>query len=822
MKRLCSFRLPFFLFVSLLLLLGFRPFDDPFANRLIARLTAYIREFPTEKVYLHTDRDQYLPGETVWLSGYLFDGITHRVDSVSGVLYVELINPVSQQRVLRTQLRATAGQAPGQLNLPDSLKAGLYQLRAFTNYMRNFPTDFYFTRTITVLSTDASTTLPKPAEKQRIDLQFMPEGGQLVTGLPSRIAFKAIDQSGRGCRVTGFVLDAKKDTVIGFSSQRLGMGYFAFQPEPGQTYTAFVQQNDGLVSSVPFPAVQAVGAMLTVDNLTNKDNIRVYVTHNRPAPTGSGTSPELTLVAQTRGLVIQVAKVPLTKKSLVIQLPRQPFPEGIAQLTLFDETNTPISERLVFIEKNNRLRIDVKSDRNSVKPRGKVNLDLTVTDADGQPVSASVSLAVTDGQLVPADTNAATLVSNLLLTSDLTGVVEQPGHYFEAKNTARLLELDLLMMTQGWRRFTWKQVLTDSLATARYPLEAGLSLTGQVARPNQKAAGKSRLTFMLIQPDSSRIVLAGESDDTGKFGAYGLDFTDSTLVRIQAVRGKNDRYVDISLDQLLKQTVVVTKVPFNPIVFDESEYNEFIRRTREYLAIERQIRANREVLLKEVTVTAKRTVERDSRKIYSNPDATVKFTQQNTTGAITVLDVIRGRVAGVQVTGSGQNTSVQIRGVSSISGSNEPLYVLDGMPTQKETIFSIPVTDVDYVDILKGASAAIYGSQGGAGVIIVMTKRGSPDYDYSKDPAVGTLMVKMPGYAAVREFYAPRYDQPKTDPRPDYRATLHWAPTIRTNAGGKASVSFFASDAKTRLHIIAEGVGANGQPGTTTAQLRVD
>ncbi len=828
MERFRPFRLPLILVSGLLLLVGLRPADEPFITRLLARLDAYIHQFPTEKVYVQTDQDRYLPGETVWMSGYLFDGINHTIDSVSGVLYVELIEPVGRRRVLAGQLRATAGHAPGQLLLPDTLRAGRYQLRAFTNYMRNFSDAYYFAKTVTVLP--ASENLPtgkpvQPTTMPTVDVQFMPEGGQLVAGLTSRVAFKAVDQSGRGRNVTGFILDAKQDTVAGFNSQQRGMGFMNFQPEAGQTYAAFVRQANGTVTRVPFPTVQPAGYVLTVDNLTNKDNIRAFVTRTRP--TATGPAAELTLVAQVRGVVVQVAKVPAGKQASLVQLPRAQFPEGIAQLTLFNEANVPVCERLVFVDRDNHLKINVQPDKNMVSPRGRVNLDLTVTDASDRPVSALLSVAVTDNQLVPADSGAASIVSHLLLSSDLAGEVEQPGAYFDPANKDRFVQLDLLLMTQGWRRFTWPQVLTDSLRDIRYPLEGGLSLTGRVARPNQKLAGKVRLTFLLSLRDSSRTVLAGESDDAGRYGAYGFDFTDSASVLIQAVRGKNDRYVDISLDQLLKPAVVVTRIPFTPVEFGLSEYEEFVRRTREYLAIERQIRNNREVLLKEVTVKAKRTIERDFRKIYSSPDATVKFDQTNTPGAVSVLDVIRGRVAGVQVFGSGFNTTVQIRGVTSMTGSNEPLFVLDGMPTSKETIFSIPVQDVDYVDILKGPSSAIYGSQGANGVIIVMTKRGMPDRDYSKDPVAGTLLAKIAGYAPVREFYAPRYDQ-ATDPgkaadrRPDYRATLHWAPLVRTDAAGKATVSFYASDARTRLHVVAEGAAGDGRPGAATTQIRVE
>lgn len=832
MTFLRRLRVPAMTLLGVVFLLSFRPSDDPFVDRLVARLTAYIQQFPTEKVYLQTDRDRYLPGETIWMSGYLFNGITHGIDSVSGVVYVELIEPVGRRLVLNARLQALGGQAPGQLLLPDSLRAGRYQLRAFTNYMRNFSDEYFFTKTVTVLPAAGTAPAAQLRVVPTIDVQFLPEGGQLVAGLTSRIAFKAVDQSGRGRDVTGYILDAKGDTAVGFSSQQRGMGFLNFQPEAGQTYTAFVRQADGTSTRAAFPAVQPAGYVLTVDNTTNKDNIRVFLTRT-PAQATAGTPGQLTLLAQTRGAVVQVAKVPAGKTAALIQLPRAQFPEGIAQLTLFSEAGVPVCERLVFVDRSNRLKINVTPAKDRVKSREKVALDVTVTDANDQPVSAVLSMAVTDQGLIPADTNGATLVSHLLLSSDLAGEVEQPGAYFDPANKARLAQLDLLMMTQGWRRFTWQQVLTDSLRNITHPLESGLSLTGRVVRPNQKTAGKVRLTFLISLRDSSRTVLSGESDEQGRYGAYGLNFTDSASVLIQAVRGKNDRAIDISLDQLLKPTVVVTRIPFAPVEFGQSEYEEFVRRTREYLAIERQIRNNREVLLSEVTVKAKRTVERDSRKIYGNADATVKFDPLNTAGAVSVLDVIRGRVAGVQVLGSGFNTTVQIRGVSSISGSSEPLFVLDGIPTAKETIFAIPVGDVDYVDVLKGPSAAIYGSQGAGGVIIVMTKRGSPNLDYSKDPVAGSLLAKIAGYTPVREFYAPRYDVAKPehtgtpdrgtpDRRPDYRATLHWTPLLRTNAAGKAIVSFFASDAKTTLHIVTEGISGDGRPGTTSASVRIE
>ncbi len=811
-------------------LVAFSGSDNEFINQLLARLQAYNQQRPTEKVYLHTDRDTYLIGETIWMKGYLFNGNSHVADTISRVLYVDLVDPVARKVRLRTQLRVTDSYAPGQLSLPDSIRAGTYQLRAYTNFMRNEPEAYFFTKTLTIFGTDGTMpagNTPQKTAPRPPDVQFLLEGGQLVAGLDSRVAFKAVGPSGHWMDIAGFVLDTRKDTVVGFSSLHAGMGYFAFKPESGQSYTAYVRLPDGTLSSYPMPTVQAQGVVMQVDNLLNKDNIRVYIMHNKPI----SATATMTLVAQTRGLLVQAAKVPMTKNALVVPLPRASFPEGISQLTLFDETNKPIGERLVFINKNEQITIAITPAKAAYKNRQQVDLTVTTTNAAGKPMAANLSLVALDARLSPKiDSNRATIVSHLLLSSDLMGTVEEPNYYFDPAHTLRHQHLDLLLMTQGWRRFAWADVLAGTIPASKYPIEQGLSLTGRVVRPNQKdIGGKVKLTFALAKRDSTgkeagRDFLAGETDEQGNYAAYDLDFTDTTTVMVQGVKGKANRDLVITLDQLLAPPVTLLRVPYNPLEFRRDELADFLKRTADYLEIERQLRSNGEILLKGVTVKAKRYEERDSRTMYSTPDATVKFDQNNTAGRLTILDVIQGRVAGVQVTGSGFSATVQIRGATNFGGAIEPLFVLDGMPIDLQTVTSLSVQDVDRVDVLKGASASIYGSRGGGGVISILTKRGSPNYDLAKEAAPGTLVAKLPGYARLRQFYVPRYDvkNEERDRRPDYRTTLLWSPMIRTGADGKAQVSFFTSDAKTTLRIQAEGATPDGMPGVGQATLRVE
>ncbi|MGA0558909.1 TonB-dependent receptor plug domain-containing protein [Larkinella sp. VNQ87] len=807
--------------LALPVLLAFGFADPDFPKYLLERLQAYNLAYPREKVYVQTDRPYYTAGETIWLKGYLFDGPLHRADSVSKVLYVDLVQLDQQKVVVHQVLRAENGYAVGNIALGDSLPSGTYLLRAYTGWMRNFSEDYYFTKPLMLLRTDTPNVQPLQNQptSTRPEVQFFPEGGQLITGLEGRIAFKAVSPAGKGLETSGFVMSSVGDTVVGFSGKHLGMGYFTLKPEPGQTYTAFVKLVDGTTHQYPLPQAQPEGYVLLVDNISNRDNVRIYIKNNKPA----SVQGRFTLIAQSRGKEIQVAQGDVSKKAVVLQIPRALFPEGISQITLFDEKNQPVCERLVFVEKNDRLTIQLKPSKPAFGPREKVQVDVTVTDAAGAPVRTNLSLAATDaGQVLEKEPYAADLVSYLLLNSDLKGSIEQPGYYFDPANKERLPHLDILMMTQGWRRFAWKDVLQDTYTPVKYPVEQGLTLAGQVLRPNQKTPGKVNLTFMVMQPDSSQDIFVGESDETGRFMVQGLDVLDSTRMMIQAVAGKSNRNVEIKLDDWFSPTVKLTQIPYNPFVFQRDELAEYLKRTKEYLDIERQIRQNREILLKEVTVRKKREAPSDSRKIYGQASNTLKIDQTMTGGAMSVLDLLRGRIAGVSVTGSAMNPTVQIRGAMNFSGVVEPLFVLDGIPVDKQSIISIPVFDVDYIDVLKGANAAIFGSRAGGGVIAIYTKRGSPNYDFSQEKSPGTLVVQVPGYRVVREFYAPRYDEPKPEHnRPDYRPTLHWAPMIQTGADGKAQVSFFTSDARGPIRIVVEGAATDGRPGVGRVTFEV-
>lgn len=794
------------------------------SEKILAQLTRYMRETPQEKVYLHFDKPYYMAGETMWYKGYLFDATAHGVDSFSRVLYVDLIDPSVGKVLIHNTLKCEQGMTDGSFKLPDTLVEKTYTVRAYTNYMKNFSEDWFFQKPIKIWQSKNNKSAEYAKLADVADCTFFPEGGNLINGLETRVAFKAVNTSGKGLDVEGVLFENEKDTVLAFKSMHAGMGYFYFAPKTGKKYTAKIKKSDGTEGVFFLPDAQEQGLSLAVDNTTNKTNIKVFI--NNPQPKSADKAGELVLIAHQRGKPCYSVKGSDAKKSLAVNIPRAGIPDdGIVQITLFDAEGQPRCERLIFVQQNKQINLKITPDKTAYKTREKVTLTVEATDSTGKPVMGNFSLAATDGTQVLSNKYDENLMSYLLLSSDLNrkdavlrGIIEDPAYYFDKSNRAANRDLDILMMTQGWRRFVWQDILAEKPFKPQFFIEQGLSITGRTVRPNGKLTTKPvNVTMMINGADKKPILNLATADSLGNFGFYFLDFLDTTTVFVQAVKGKGLGVLNVALDNPKTPQVLITKIPFNTMAFDAAAFAEFLKTTRETLEFERKLQLNKEKMLQTLEVKAKRNIPVDDRRIYGTASNMIDMTKENCGSYSTILDVIAGRVAGVQVQGSGFDAQIVIRGGASVN------FRLDGMPVDQDMINSISPCDVEAIDVLKGPEAAIFGSQGGDGVIAILTKRGNPNYDYSNDPApAGVIVQKRQGYTPTRQFYAPKYDESKPEHEfKDFRSTLYWQPYVQTDASGKATVTFWNSDAKTKINIVAEGISQKGRIGVASCSYLV-
>ena len=281
-----------------------------------------------------------LPETLFGLKLMWYCGEYHKLSALSGILYVELIN--GKDSILkRITLGLNAGTAPGDLELPYNIAGGIYHIQAYTNWMRNDGPAYFYNQLITIASFSKDITPVNKALTQRvdgaspqvqdkIDLQFFPEGGSLINGMRSKIAFKAINQNGLAEEIQGTITDNLGNEVASFASQRLGMGVFPLEPQKGKSYLAKIIAADGSRFSVPLPAALDSGFILSVNgNLADSIYIKVAA---KGVP-----DKAFYLIAQSGGRYYFAAGRKLENAAFTATLAKNRFPSGILQFTLFSE-----------------------------------------------------------------------------------------------------------------------------------------------------------------------------------------------------------------------------------------------------------------------------------------------------------------------------------------------------------------------------------------------------------------------------------------------------------------------------------------------------
>lgn len=522
--------------------------ENAVINTITAKLSSYSAIHSVEKVYLHFDKPYYAVGDTIYFKAYLTLGPVHKLSALSGILYADLIKP--DNKIYRSiKLPVISGTTHGDFVLPDSLKSGSYRLRAYTQWMRNEGEGSFFERTIAVGSMEArripESAMPKIVSEtlaKTTDVQFLPEGGNLIAGNYSKIAFKAVGINGLGVDVKGTLTDDTGAEICTFSTSHLGMGAFVLVPQPGRVYKANMTYPDGSANSVTLPKAINLGYTFAINN-TDADTIRLRIT------AGNATGNEkLNLVAQSGGAVYYAAQKQSESKIFSAVIPKSKFPAGIVQFTLFSESGEPLNERLVFVNHNDALKLQLAEPLKRYRPRQKVTIGLNAVNNAGKAATGSFSVAVTDETAVRVDSlNENSILSHLLLTSDLKGIIEQPNYYFISQNRKTKEDLDLLMLTQGYRYFEWKKILNDAQAAPSYQPEKYLQISGRVTR-HKKPADGAKITIMSNK--GGFFMMDTVADKDGKFAFKGLIFGDSTKFIVQSKVPKGQNAVTLDLDTL--------------------------------------------------------------------------------------------------------------------------------------------------------------------------------------------------------------------------------------------------------------------------------
>ncbi|MBS1567105.1 MAG: hypothetical protein JST39_22170 [Bacteroidetes bacterium] len=771
-----------------------------------------------EKVYLHLDRNCYAGGESIWFKAYLTNGQSNRSTTSSNNLYVELVDP-NGQVAARELVRIDNGVGLGDFKLDDTLPTGAWNIRAYTNWMRNFGTHFVFEKNIFIAgplppapaaanSSNSGDAAPRRnTSRASYSIQFLPEGGLMVDSLPTMVAFKTEDGYGNSVDAIGCIVSTAGDTVARFSSNWHGMGRFAFTPKPGMQYRAMVQYKNRPAVAAPFPASYADGFVLNVDN-TDASGIQVSVAAN--AATLARHTGEFTLAGRHGGLLYYKEKFTLSGGKASVKIPRDNFPDGIASITLYDEKLRPQCERLLYVDKNEPLQVKIETDKTSYESRGQTTVHITVTDAAQQPVKAAFSLSAVDGNLVKEDDE--NIASYLLLSSELTGRIESAASYFDPANKDRRAQLDLLLATQGWRSFVWRLMADTSIRISYLP-EGGITISGHVRELfANKPLPNMNITMIASGARGDKLYTA-RTDSAGKYYIDGVQLFGNQPLKINSKNDKGKKGGWIFMDTLFNNPLPVYDYPF--FAADTAG----MMKTFAAQALDRYKQSQKDpTLLREVVVTtrAKTVVMRDG-NAYSDfgyPEFNRMITQKDykfETLANYLIHNVDGCVADVEndaVSFIANGKPVRPRII--VDKREDVFERIDYYQVHMDQVVSVNVRHLvghpSYNRTDTGGGHDLGTSVTDVFIISLVLKPGA----FNTDMAM--IVTDVTGYYNARAFYAPVHQDETLDRKQDLRTTIHWAPVLSTDAQGHATISYYNADPKTNVRVHVEGLSEKGIP----------
>lgn len=785
-----------FAFFSLSALLSATTFGQSNIDKIVANFSDYTSNHLQEKVYVHTDRSYYLCGEILWFKTYVENASDNKPLSVSKLVYVEVINKMHQP-VLQAKIALKNGSGNGSFQLPLTLESGNYELRAYTNWMKNDSANYFFKKFITIVNTTENLDSSIRNFKVKYLAHFFPEGGNLVNGINSLVAFKINDNTGKGADGHGIIVDQNNDTIAHFQTGMFGMGNFLFTPQNGKHYTAFITLNDSSIIKTELPEAFDNGFVMHLSDEGNQLNVNVS--------TANASSQQLYLVAETNRNIDFSQSGSLQNNQAVFTINKADLKEGIAQITLFTANGQPVCERLYFKRPSNKMEINAKTDKASFNKRDLVNIDLSTTDENGKSLPGNLSASVF--RLDSLQKSSENIETYLWLTSNLKGYIEDPDYYFKNENPATNAALDNLLLTQGWRSFDWKNISENNRSVFNYvPENYGHIVTGKITN---EITGKPAVNILVyLSVPGKRVQLYGCTSDENGFIHFDLKNFYGSQIVLQTNTTKDSIY------HMEIFTPFSEEYSYN--VFPSLNVSENNRDQLEtdnlHMQISNTYHTNDLQKLSPLNV--------DTLPFYYKPTKT--YLLDNYTRFTTMEEVMREYVAEVNVQIRKKQyhfNTVNFEGfeLSSIEPterifSKDPLILLDGVPVfDVNKIIAYDPLKVQKLEVV--AAKYYWGPIVSEGIVSYTTYKGNlPDYTLNPHDVI----LDYDGLQQQRIFYSPDYSSEKAQQSrlPDFRDLLYWSPDVTTNEKGNGHISFFTGDVPGKYLVVLQGISSNGKAGS--------
>jgi hypothetical protein len=748
-----------------------------------------------EKVFVHTDKNSYLAGETVWFKLYTVDADNHEATPLSRVAYFEIYNSAARP-VWQARVELQEGRGWGSYTLPPSLASGTYVLRAYTNFMKNFDDHYFFQKHLRVINTTKQPNWQSLATRDTVHIGFFPEGGNLVQGLESKVGFQLTNQYGKGIEGRGYILTENNDTAAVFQTFRFGLGSFIFTPRQNLVYRAMIIPEVGQPFIAALPRIFTAGTVMRLQEGAD-DKITVRINS-----TGKNENGVFYLLAHTRNKIKLAQRNLANGSTAEWVVDKNRLGEGISNFVVFDANRRPLCERLYFKKPTDSLSIEVESGTGIFEKRDPVDLALSVRERDDSlPANLSLSVSLIDS-IQPMD--KASISSYLWLGADLNGVIESPDYYFTETGGEELRNAtENLMLTHGWRRFRWEDSsLTQKPSFHYLPEYEGMLVPVRVMNKTTQSPAAGILCYASVPGQ----VFQGSNAVTNKEGKaqFLLKNMYGPSELVLQVDSVSPAYRIELMTSYWDKTGSLVFPPFQLSAASRQQLAD--HHFNAQLAGAFQTAASRQYIPPQV----------DSVSFYGRPDKS--FILDEYTRFPTMEEVMREFVTDVRVRKEKDRFNYDVLNVPYKSYFQQnPLVLFDGVPVfDINKVIAFDPLKVKKIDVV--ARKYFWGNVVTNGIVNYSTYDGDLG-GFELDPAA--IILEFDGLQLKKEFYQPEYDTPgkKNSRMPDPRNVLYWNPDI--NVRSKTTVRFFTSDIPGRYLITVQGITQNGKPGSAIKFITV-
>jgi hypothetical protein len=785
-------------YVALVISLLFTCYPDnangqPQLDTLIKAFNRHRSSVVQEKLYIHFDRTVHLTGETLWFKVYVVDASFNKPFDLSKVAYLEIVD-YNSFPILQTKVALQNGMGSGSLFIPASVTTGNYQVRAYTNWMKNFDPEFFFRQNITIVNTFIKPEAFAGKTTHQPVVSFFPEGGNLVHGLTSKVAFTIKDDTGHPLNCPGVIVNESNDTLARFNAERAGTGSFWITPSADQKLKGVVKDPQGKVSVHPLPDVYREGFVMHVADSLDFIKVKVRASY------GKRVSP-VYLFVHARQVVTHAEVNWMEENNTTFLIKKAALRQGISHFTLFNSNLQPVCERLFFSYPTAKLKIDINAERQQIGVRRKITLKLNTT-LDQVPVATNMSIAVYKTDSIPSIPQQG-LYNFLELTSDLGGAIESPEFYFSNHEYAKE-GMDNLMLTHGWRRFKWENILQNNVNPSLAPEHRSHIIRAKVLTAEGQPA--KNVYGYLSSPDKIIRLYTAQSNIHGELHFETNDLRDHSKIVIQTVGQPEQTYTIKLQDPFVTETIAAAIPLLNlPVVCR----NDLLQRS-----IEMQVQD----IFFPVARNNINTSHIDSLAFFGKADETYHL--DDFTRFPVMEEVLREYVPGVLVRKrkDGFHFLVLDKVNKKVLPEN-PLILLDGIPVfNADEVMAFDPRKVKKLEVV--TKKHYLGNLSFPGIISFTTYEGNLG-GFPLNPKAITLNYES--LQRQREFFAPQYEHQdqRLSSMPDQRNLLYWSPEVITDNSGRHTIEFYTSDVEGNYTVHVEGITKEGYAGSNSNYFSV-